>query len=114
MSAEKHELLHNSFGVNYNDLDPRFRKGSVIVRETITAADAPFNKSILDGTDETLAVLEHAAAAEGDQAPRHDQDTSPPAGMQRASPQKPKRRLVVMHCDLIEDAFWTERPELLE
>jgi tRNA(His) 5'-end guanylyltransferase len=32
-SGAKHELLFSQFGVNYNDVDERFRKGSVIVRE---------------------------------------------------------------------------------
>ncbi|TFK45816.1 tRNAHis guanylyltransferase [Heliocybe sulcata] len=33
-SAQKHELLFSRFGVNYNKIDARFRKGSVLVRET--------------------------------------------------------------------------------
>jgi tRNA(His) guanylyltransferase len=31
-SAEKNELLFSRFGINYNDLDPSFRKGSVVYR----------------------------------------------------------------------------------
>jgi hypothetical protein len=33
VSAQKHEMLFSRFGINYNDVHPRFRKGSVIVRE---------------------------------------------------------------------------------
>lgn len=35
MSAQKHELLFSRFGVNYNQLPARFRKGSVLVREEV-------------------------------------------------------------------------------
>lgn len=31
-SADKNELLFSSFGINYNNLDQSFRKGSVIYR----------------------------------------------------------------------------------
>jgi tRNA(His) guanylyltransferase len=31
-SAEKNELLFSKFGINYNNLDASFRKGSVIYR----------------------------------------------------------------------------------
>ena len=30
----KNELLFNEFGINYNDIPARFRKGSVIIRRT--------------------------------------------------------------------------------
>ncbi|KAI0044291.1 tRNAHis guanylyltransferase [Auriscalpium vulgare] len=56
VSSQKHELLFSKFGVNYNTLPDRFRKGSVFVREEI----------------------------------------------------------VLLHCDIIGDAFWSERPYVLE
>jgi tRNA(His) guanylyltransferase len=40
-SKDKNELLFSRFGINYNNLPPRFRKGSVIVRvdpEVVAAA----------------------------------------------------------------------------
>ncbi|KAI0787729.1 tRNAHis guanylyltransferase [Fomes fomentarius] len=33
VSSQKHEILFSRFGVNYNELPARFRKGSVLVRE---------------------------------------------------------------------------------
>lgn len=35
VSTQKHEMLFSRFGINYNDLPPRFRKGSVLVREEV-------------------------------------------------------------------------------
>jgi tRNA(His) guanylyltransferase len=35
LSSQKHEILFSRFGINYNNLDPQFRKGSVIVREEV-------------------------------------------------------------------------------
>jgi tRNA(His) 5'-end guanylyltransferase len=32
-SAQKNQLLFNRFGINYNDVPERMRKGSVILRE---------------------------------------------------------------------------------
>lgn len=34
-SKEKHEILFARFGVNYNQLDARYRKGSVLLREEV-------------------------------------------------------------------------------
>ncbi|KZO99082.1 tRNAHis guanylyltransferase [Calocera viscosa TUFC12733] len=33
VSAQKHEILHSRFGVNYNNLPERYRKGSILVRK---------------------------------------------------------------------------------
>jgi len=35
VSATKHEILFKEFNINYNDISPRFRKGSVIVRQAV-------------------------------------------------------------------------------
>ena len=43
MSSQKHEMLFSRFGINYNALPSRFRKGSVLVREQVTT----FQPSIL-------------------------------------------------------------------
>jgi tRNA(His) guanylyltransferase len=36
VAAQKHELLFSEFGINYNQLDERYRKGSVLVREKVS------------------------------------------------------------------------------
>lgn len=35
VSATKHEMLFSRFGINYNEISERFKKGSVIVREIV-------------------------------------------------------------------------------
>lgn len=36
-SKEKNEILFSRFNINYNDLPPRYRKGSVLVRERVSS-----------------------------------------------------------------------------
>ena len=75
-AAAKNEMLFSKFGINYNNLPARFRKGSVLIwqRPVATAEDAE-------------------ALSEG--------------------AKKGKKEVAVLHVDLIGDAFWQERPELL-
>lgn len=35
VSSQKHEILFSRFGINYNNLDACFRKGSILVREVV-------------------------------------------------------------------------------
>ena len=35
VSSTKHEILFSRFGINYNEISQRFKKGSVIVREIV-------------------------------------------------------------------------------
>lgn len=35
ISKQKHEILFSQFGINYNNLDGRYKKGSVLVREAV-------------------------------------------------------------------------------
>ncbi|PAV16487.1 tRNAHis guanylyltransferase [Pyrrhoderma noxium] len=38
VSSQKHEILFSRFGINYNTLPARYRKGSILVRETLPEA----------------------------------------------------------------------------
>jgi len=40
VSSQKHEILFSRFGINYNALPSRFRKGSVLVREKVLDGEA--------------------------------------------------------------------------
>jgi tRNA(His) guanylyltransferase len=42
VSKTKHELLFNGFGINYNNLPARFRKGSVLVRVEVCRSTVYF------------------------------------------------------------------------
>ncbi|KZS94228.1 tRNAHis guanylyltransferase [Sistotremastrum niveocremeum HHB9708] len=45
VSGQKNEMLHSRFGINYNTLSARFRKGSVISRKTETPESVPPDES---------------------------------------------------------------------
>ncbi|KAF5392440.1 hypothetical protein D9757_002141 [Collybiopsis confluens] len=40
VSKDKHEILFSRFGINYDKLEPRYRKGSIIVRVEETSVEA--------------------------------------------------------------------------
>jgi tRNA(His) guanylyltransferase len=75
LSADKNELLFSQFGINYNNEDAMFRKGSFLVREE-------FDEPIVDTRTNEQTV-------------------------------RRRRRVSVLHIDIIGDQFWNERPELL-
>jgi tRNA(His) guanylyltransferase len=85
-TAEKNELMFRH-GINYNDLPQRYRKGSVICWE--------------EEEDE-----------EGDQP--GDGDEKAAAGRPGPSSGSRRRVLALRHCDVIRDAFWEARPEILD
>ncbi|KAJ2159977.1 tRNA-histidine guanylyltransferase 1-like [Coemansia sp. RSA 552] len=74
LSKDKHELLFAEFGINYNDEEEIFKKGSVLVRDK-----------------EAIQV----------QGPSGEVST------------RSKSTVRTLHCDIIRDAFWDARPELL-
>lgn len=84
-SKAKNELLYSQFGINYNNLPARFRKGSTIVR--------------ID------PAIPESAAEGGDQSTKSKGKRKPYEGT--------VGELVVLHEDIIKDAFWAERPWLL-
>ncbi|KAF9790808.1 tRNAHis guanylyltransferase [Thelephora terrestris] len=78
-SAQKNQLLFERFGVNYNSVPERMRKGSVIVREEVV-----------------------------------NEDGSPDVGNKgKGGKKRVPTRVTVLHCDLIRDEFWRERPYIL-
>ncbi|KAF9647864.1 tRNAHis guanylyltransferase [Thelephora ganbajun] len=96
-SAQKNQLLFERFGINYNDVPERMRKGSVIVREE--ARDLPLSvASFVDGCGGDKVVKEEDTLEVKDKG----------KGRKRAS-----TRVTVLHCDLIRDEFWDERPYIL-
>lgn len=83
-SKAKNELLYSQFGINYNHLPARFRKGSTIVR----VDPAPPPPPVVEGE-------------------------TPPSKGKRKPYEGTVGELVVIHEDLIKDSFWTDRPWLL-
>ncbi|KAL5504004.1 THG1 [Sanghuangporus vaninii] len=106
VSSQKHEILFSRFGTNYNNLDARFRKGSILVREVDSDT----------ATDPTLSETE----TKEDPQPAEDvsilpttASTSNKGSKRRSAKKRPKMVVRVLHEDLIGDAFWETRPGIL-
>ncbi|RPD61221.1 tRNAHis guanylyltransferase [Lentinus tigrinus ALCF2SS1-7] len=96
VSSQKHEILFSRFGINYNELPARFRKGSVLVREEVSDA------------------------VETGDAPQADQAISTPTGepasvSDKKAQKKPRVRTTVelYHFDIIGDEFWDGHSNIL-
>lgn len=90
VSAMKHEILFQQFNINYNDISPRYRKGSVLVRVSQEVPEVTSEQS------PGQVVVQQLASEE--------------------SVGKKKRagtRVEVLHCDVIGDEFWAARSYIL-
>ncbi|THH03595.1 hypothetical protein EW146_g10386, partial [Bondarzewia mesenterica] len=144
VSSQKHEMLFSRFGINYNVLPERFRKGSVFVREEIqdeepsavTGTSDPLDNPssmVETGSRESAAIEPEAPApSPRDEQSEHDlisdehaRDKGSKKVQKRLKKSKKEKkgkngekgartRVVLMHCDIIGDAFWNERAYLLE
>ncbi|GAA6010076.1 hypothetical protein JCM11491_005856 [Sporobolomyces phaffii] len=95
ISSQKQELLHTEFGINYNNEPAMFRKGSLVMWELASPVAAePAPQQQVD-----LVRTEPAHPSESSTAPvKHMR--------QRKTPAKPKRQLVVLHEDFVNDEWW--------
>ncbi|KAH6909308.1 Thg1 C terminal domain-containing protein [Coprinopsis sp. MPI-PUGE-AT-0042] len=134
-SKDKHEILHSRFGINYNTLDPRYRKGSILVRQpdfeakpeaevAPSPAAPPSDEGHTPGPSdepsqippETLQV-EPLGNAVGAAAPLDaplNSEKEPKKATKKASKSKQWTKVALLHCDLIREEFWNERPGLLD
>lgn len=97
-SKEKNEILFSQFGINYNKIEARFRKGSVLVRQEIASPS--------DSTSEPVQAQEDAENSNTD--PKSQQ-----VQQQRSKKTKPLYETVVLHCDIIRDEFWEQHSYIL-
>ncbi|KAJ3516523.1 hypothetical protein NLJ89_g1069 [Agrocybe chaxingu] len=120
-SKEKHEILFSRFGINYNGIDARYRKGSVLFREEI------YEKGRNPSVGRELSILEKPQPKTEEKTAPSVRDepqgeTLPAEGAtrdQKAKKVKEKRkqllpsRIAIQHCDIIKDEFWDARPDIL-
>ncbi|THH07369.1 hypothetical protein EW145_g3419 [Phellinidium pouzarii] len=109
ISSQKHEILFTRFGVNYNALPSRYRKGSVLLREIDLGTEFVSHHSPL---------LENAHVAVNNSENTFPLDLvadSPGLGETNFRATKKRRKAVVqvLHDDIISDEFWEKRPMLL-
>ncbi|GAA5927184.1 tRNA guanylyltransferase [Sporobolomyces koalae] len=96
ISSQKQEMLHTEFGINYNNEPAMFRKGSLVMWETV-----PISQPV------TTPVETRNPPIATDAEARPEGDTTPVKHMrQRKTPPKPKRQLTVLHEDFINDEWW--------
>ncbi|THU89672.1 tRNAHis guanylyltransferase [Dendrothele bispora CBS 962.96] len=93
VSKDKNEILFSRFGINYSTIPPRYRKGSVIVREK-TEPDTDVHTNEQQSTQESGLTQTRS----GDQKELKN----------------PPTKLEILHCDIIKDDFWNEYPKILE
>lgn len=128
VSATKHEMLFSRFGINYNEISQRFKKGSVIVREIVApglsdkgeCVEPPMlltrsevNQTRDKSPDPPTDIPSNSqSVSEGDETPPFD----PPCHKRSKAKKKNKQETTVevLHCDIIGDEFWLARPHLLE
>lgn len=110
LARDKHELLWSRFGINYNDEDEMFKKGSVVFREFDLSS--PLSLPPLPPLPPITAGDSGNGIGSG-----NDGDTAGD-GLSKSQREKRKKmykkaRVVVRFCDIIKDAFWDVRPWIL-
>lgn len=81
-------MLYSRFEINYNDLPPMFRKGSLVLWEDLEPAPPPALPSIIPTTTEI----------EGEKGRV--------LGKKKIKVPKVKRKVIIVHEDLISDEWW--------
>ncbi|EAU85216.2 tRNA guanylyltransferase [Coprinopsis cinerea okayama7 len=83
-SKDKHEILFTQFGINYNNIDARFRKGSILVREVV-----PEEEEIEHNQNDSTPGPSSSTPSHGPDQPSSSQSTDPPPPSQDPSLQPP-------------------------
>ncbi|GES59384.1 tRNA(His) guanylyltransferase [Aspergillus terreus] len=96
VSSDKNEILFKRFGINYNNEEEIYKKGSVLYRQY---------------------QLEEAKPAGGKVA-EQEEYTTQDANVSRSQQEKLKKlrrkaQVVVEHVDIIKDEFWERRPWII-
>lgn len=98
VSAQKNEILHARFGINYNNLDAMYRRGSILLWEAQSATDA--------GGATAAAGKNNVSEARRD-FKKEAARLIAPASHQVANA-KTRRTLRIVHEDMLKDRWWTE------
>jgi tRNA(His) guanylyltransferase len=95
VSSDKNEILFSRFGINYNNEDEIYKKGSVVYRQ--------------------YQLEDQPPPPPPTQAPESQAPTTELSKTQQEKMRKLRRKaqVVVEHVDIIKDDFWQKRPWLL-
>ncbi|KAJ3986350.1 Thg1 C terminal domain-containing protein [Lentinula detonsa] len=109
VSKDKHEILFSGFEINYDKIDPRYRKGSVFVRNTFVSLILT-NVNIIQTTPEEPA----------DELSTNTDTTSVRPVVSEESHRKEEKKkkkvadqIELLHCDIIRDEFWDKYAHLM-
>lgn len=91
LAKNKNEILWSRFGINYNNEDAVWRKGTVVYRAYDDETEG-------DGEGKALKVAARPQSKSQQEKERK---------------RKMKARIVVEHTDIIGDEFWNKRPYIL-
>ncbi|KAJ5682686.1 tRNAHis guanylyltransferase Thg1, partial [Penicillium macrosclerotiorum] len=95
VSADKNEILFKRFGINYNNEEEIYKKGSVLYRQYELEESKATQASPEDHDDSMLGAKQS----------RSQQD--------KLKKLRRKAQVVVDHVDIIKDDFWERRPWIL-
>ena len=93
-SAQKNELLFSQFSINYNDDEPMFRKGSILIRSSANESSL-----VLESTANTGKFEPN----QRNMCPRSEHN-----GTKRAA-----RSIEILHEDIIGPKFWERHEDIL-
>ncbi|KAL5334890.1 tRNA guanylyltransferase [Aspergillus crustosus] len=91
VSSDKNEILFKRFGINYNNEEDIYKKGSVIFRQ-------------YQLEEATASPIDEETTAEGNVSKTQQE---------KARKLRRKAPVVIEHLDIIKDEFWTKRPWIL-
>ncbi|KAI5122736.1 hypothetical protein M0805_009821 [Coniferiporia weirii] len=109
VSSQKHEILFSRFGINYNGLPARYRKGSVLVRDDGPGLETAAPSPVIDAVGEATKVSGDTATP----ASRKDPLNPGEEPNLRSSKKRRKPLVLVVHEDIIGGEFWERRPTIL-
>uniref|UniRef100_A0A093XTR2 tRNA(His) guanylyltransferase n=1 Tax=Talaromyces marneffei PM1 TaxID=1077442 RepID=A0A093XTR2_TALMA len=95
VSSDKNEILFSRFGINYNNEDEIYKKGSVVYRQ-YQLEDQPPTTAPSTQVPESQATTEVSKTQQ-----------------EKMRKLRRKAQVVVEHVDIIKDDFWQRRPWLL-
>ncbi|KAF5016190.1 hypothetical protein F66182_12210, partial [Fusarium sp. NRRL 66182] len=94
VSSDKNEILFSRFGINYNNEEEIYKKGSVVYRQYQLEDHQP--QTTTTQTTESQAITELSKTQQ-----------------EKMRKLRRKAQVVVEHVDIIKDEFWQRRPWLL-
>jgi len=105
VSSDKNEILWSKFGINYNNENEMFRKGSVVFREY--AIEETKSKDEGDGSKK----------GDGDGGNGEEDEGGVLETMSKTQAEKMRKarrraKVITRHVDIIRDEFWDQRPWL--